>query len=260
MITQLQFNNKSLIREYKSKSQIVRILSEDWVEKNVYCPYCLNKNLRKFENNHKSGDFICEDCGNIFELKSSKNKFSKKVIDGEYFTMINSIESNNTPNFYLLNYDEDFFVKNLIIIPKLFVSKSIIEKRKPLSENAKRAGWIGCNILLDNVPFDGKIKLIDDERVINPKKIKKQIRKFSFLQKYPSDLRGWTLDVWKCLENLSKEEFSLKEIYGYEIALKKLHKNNNYVKPKIRQQLQILRDFNLIKFLGKGKYRILDFH
>jgi type II restriction enzyme len=38
----------------------------------------------------------------------------------------------------------------------------MIEKRKPLSSTARRAGWIGCNILLDTIPTSGKIFYIKD--------------------------------------------------------------------------------------------------
>ena len=32
--------NTDLISNYKSNSQISRVLTEDWVEKNMYCPIC----------------------------------------------------------------------------------------------------------------------------------------------------------------------------------------------------------------------------
>lgn len=37
---------------------------------------------------------------------------------------------------------KDLRVKNFIMVPKHFFSTEIVEKRKPLSENAKRAGWV----------------------------------------------------------------------------------------------------------------------
>jgi type II restriction enzyme len=46
----------------------------------------------------------------------------------------------------------------------------------------------------------------------------------------------------KCIESLHKNEFTLQEIYDFESALKQKYPNNNFIKDKIRQQLQLLRD------------------
>jgi hypothetical protein len=40
------------------------------------------------------------------------------------------------------------------------------------------------------------------------------------------------------------------------ISQSKLHPNNTHVRDKIRQQLQVLRDLNLLDFLGSGSYRL----
>ena len=42
------------------------------------------------------------------------------------------------------------------MVPKHFFVPDIIEKRKPLAETARRAGWIGCNIVLKNIPNEGR--------------------------------------------------------------------------------------------------------
>jgi type II restriction enzyme len=44
------------------------------------------------------------------------------------------------------------------------------------------------------------------------------------------------------IEKLNKKEFTLDEIYSFEHELKLKHPENNNIKPKIRQQLQFLRD------------------
>ena len=48
---------------------------------------------------------------------------------------------------------------------------------------------------------------------------------------------------------------TLEELYEYENELHIRHPQNNNIKPKIRQQLQFLRDKGFIEFLGNGKYR-----
>ena len=58
-----------------------------------------------------------------------------------------------------------------------------------------------------------------------------------------------------CVDKINYEEFSLKDVYQFENILKAKHPNNNFVKDKIRQQLQLLRDKGIIEFLGNGKYK-----
>jgi type II restriction enzyme len=69
------------------------------------------------------------------------------------------------------------------------------------------------------------------------------------------EAKGWTLDVLRCVDQINSNEFSLDEVYKFEEILKSKHPDNNFVKDKIRQQLQILRDMNVIEFISRGKYR-----
>ena len=68
--------------------------------------------------------------------------------------------------------------------------------------------------------------------------------------------RGWTLDVLNGIRSLGKNRFNLVDAYTLEAHLSRLHPANRHVQPKIRQQLQILRDLGLLDFLGKGAYRL----
>ena len=76
----------SLAAGYKSSTQIARVLTEDWVGRNVYCPICGRPVIHHYENNRPVADFYC-DCGSQFELKSKHSadgSIGKKVSDGEY--------------------------------------------------------------------------------------------------------------------------------------------------------------------------------
>ena len=57
------------------------------------------------------------------------------------------------------------------------------------------------------------------------------------------------------MNRLPQSEFALDDIYSFEDALKQKHPQNKNVKPKIRQQLQMLRDKGFVEFLGNGQYR-----
>lgn len=72
----------------------------------------------------------------------------------------------------------------------------------------------------------------------------------------PPLLRGWTVNVLGKVRRLRKRQFSLQELYEFETELQLLHAHNLNIWPKIRQQLQVLRDIGLIKFNGQGKYTL----
>ena len=70
-------------------------------------------------------------------------------------------------------------------------------------------------------------------------------------------LGGWKLSVFDCLLKVKEDNFELSNIYKFEDMLHKQYPENQYVRDKIRQQLQELRDLGLIEFLGQGQYRKL---
>ena len=248
--------NQSLAKNYKSPSQIIRVLSEDWVASHSYCPNCNTQPLAEFTNNQPVADFYCSKCNEEYELKSKKAKLSNIINDGAYDTMIERINSDNNPNFFFLTYSAQLSVNNFLIIPKQFFKSDMIVKRKPLSVTAKRAGWVGCNIDLRQVPESGKVFLVKNQQVIPRNNVTEQFQKTLFLRKQSTASRGWTLDVWQCIDRL-EDSFSLNQVYAFADLLKLKHPDNHHIKDKIRQQLQMLRDRGIIEFLGRGHYRKL---
>lgn len=258
IIMNLSMYQKEVLQNYKSNSQIARVLTEDWFNREMYCPCCLNEGVNDFPNNQKGSDFFCERCKNEFQLKASKNKFGRKVVDGEYNTMMGVISRDNSPNFFLMNYDNsNWVVQNLFLIPKFFVSVSMIEKRTPLSKNAKRAGWVGCNFLLDRLPGEGKIQIVKNEKIMERNIINKVWRKMFFMDSKRPEFKGWASDVLKCVEELDSK-FKLEDVYRYNRYLKELHPMNNNIHAKIRQQLQVLRDNKILRFDARGEYSKVD--
>lgn len=249
----LNFNLK-FAEGYTSNSQIARVLTENWVKENSYCPSCGEKPITEYENNRPVADFYCKKCSEEFELKSKNGKLSSIINDGAYDSMIRRITSDTNPNFFFLTYTSKNTVDNFIIIPKQFFTPEIIIKRKPLSDTAKRAGWIGCNIDISNISELGKIFLINDSKIINPELVQKAFNKTDFLRGKSIESKGWILDTLNCIEKIPTQEFSLKDIYNFENDLKLKYPNNNFIKDKIRQQLQFLRDKGIIEFNGRGTY------
>lgn len=248
--------NTLLANSYLSNSQIARVLTENWVKENSFCPNCGACEISQYSNNKPVADFFCSFCREDFELKSKNGKLGRKINDGAYSKMIERIESQENPNFFFLTYNrKDYLVNNFLIIPKHFFQSEIIEKRKPLAETAKRANWIGCNIDLQQIPDLGRIFLIKNSIIADKIDVLETWSKTVLLRNKSVEAKGWTLDVLKCIDKISSNEFSLDDIYKFEGELKLKHPENNFVKDKIRQQLQCLRDMNIIEFVSKGKYR-----
>lgn len=249
--------NTNLAENYHSNSQKIRVMSENWIQDNVYCVKCGHK-LVHFENNKPVGDFYCKYCKEEFELKSNQTKLGKIIADGAYTTMIEKIDNDRVPNFLYLNYNIlDYSIENLIVIPKHYFTKSIIIKRTPLRETARRAGWVGCNIDVSAIPLNGRIYLIQNKQIIDKEVVIHNFNKMLFLRNQKEELRGWLLDIMKCIELLGQNQFNIDEIYAFEEVLKIKHPNNNNIKAKIRQQLQILRDYKYLTFIGRGVYKLL---
>ncbi|TET89618.1 MAG: dam-replacing family protein [Methanomassiliicoccales archaeon] len=158
-----------------------------------------------------------------------------------------------------MHYTRDAWkVLNLFMIPSHFISLTAIQERRPLRPTARRSGWVGCNILLDRLPTDGWIPIIEDGSIRKDTDVRDDWRRFSFLKDSTVSSRGWTSDVLACVRRLGKNEFSLRDLYAFEEKLRELHPKNKHIRPKIRQQLQILRDKCFLRFIGRGLYRVLE--
>jgi type II restriction enzyme len=250
--------NKTVAVGYKSGAQISRILTEDWVARNSYCPSCGNNDLTQYENNRPVADFHCAKCLQQFELKGAARPFGNKIVDGSYETMISRLQSNDNPNFFFLSYStNNWKVNNFLIIPRHYFTPSIIEKRPPLQESARRAGWVGCNILISQIPEAGRLFLVKDSQILDRADIVQKWSRTAFLSQKDNDSKGWLIDLMNCLDRIQADSFTLDEVYSFERELQLKHPDNNHIKDKIRQQLQVLRDKGVIDFYSRGKYRKL---
>src|SRR5438874_10561239 len=242
---------------YTSGSQAARVRTERWVRDWVYCPNCGGPTISAFPNNSPVADFFCSSCNEEYELKSQKNRFGNKVLDGAFRTKCERLAASNNPNLFLLNYDlRQLSVANFFVVPKHFFVREIIEERKPLAATARRAGWIGSNILLNQIPEAGKIFIVRNSQLEPRESVLAKWRRTLFLRDEGLEARGWLIEVMKCVEMIGKREFQLDDVYTFEAQLSGLYPDNQNVRPKIRQQLQVLRDRGYLDFVSRGSYRL----
>ncbi len=254
----IKLGNYDTVR-YQSGSQVARIISEEWIEREMYCPSCNSPSLDRLPHGTKVIDFRCPSCLEVYQVKSSRRSFGNKVMDSAYGPMINAVNENRSPNLMIMHYSIDSWtVQDLILIPRQLIIPSIIEKRNELGPNAERKGWIGCNIVISSIPSASRLFAVKNFQAKNPNDIRTEWKRFEFAKEMNSENRGWIFDVLRSIQSIGKQQFTILEAYEFEEELSILHPNNQNVRPKIRQQLQLLRDRDIIRFIGRGIYELND--
>ncbi|HEX4350615.1 MAG TPA: hypothetical protein VH251_09510, partial [Verrucomicrobiae bacterium] len=92
--------------------------------------------------------------------------------------------------------------------------------------------------------------------IVPPEEVRKKFQRLKPLKELSIQDRGWTLDVLNIVHRLGKKEFSNADVYAFERELETLHPGNRHIKDKIRQQLQQLRDRNLLLHVGRNCWRL----
>lgn len=241
---------------YKSAAQWTRVVTEAWTSGNMYCPACVSNKLIDTANNTEAVDFVCGRCEEEYQLKAKSGVFGRKIVDAGYNAMVRKIDKDRLPHFLFLGYNKSHYtVNDLVLVPNFCLGPSAIEARKPLSPTARRAGWVGCNIILDSVPPEGKIPIISSGSIAAKETVRKKFQQVKPLENLSVKMRGWTLDVLTVLRSIDRREFTLKQAYSFETVLSQMHPDNRHVRDKIRQQLQVLRDLGYLQFVKRGVYR-----
>ena len=149
-------------------------------------------------------------------------------------------------------------------MPSHSFTPAIIDPRKPFGPLARRAGWQRCNILIGQAPLAGRIPFIRTGLHIPKATVLEQwrstrrrraVRASSILRETKQTARGWLLAVMNAVEAIGRPEFTRDDVYAHEANLSVLYPGNNNARPKIRQQLQMLRDRGWLAFNGRGTYR-----
>ncbi len=243
----------NLATGYASRAQQARRITEDWIGRNGYCLRCDSNRLSPTAANTRTRDFVCEKCSHGYELKSKLGTFSNKILDGAYGAMLKTIREGRTPTFLLLEYSQSWSIQQLRAIHHSLITETAIQPRNPLSASARRAGWVGCHIVLPAIATQGQIPMMING-ALSPKSVTRNaFAKLERLSTLSLSNRTWAAAILKLTEQLDRK-FSLQDMYKFEKELQFLFPNNRHIRPKIRQQLQVLRDADMIMFCGGGIY------
>lgn len=249
----------SLASAYRSKSQQARVVSESWGANELFCAACINDRLDSFKNNTAASDFQCATCRERYQLKSQSRPFARRVLGANYQKMCDAITAETAPSYYLLHYDSPtWMVQDLMLVPHLSITLSALVKRPPLRATARRANWEGYFLDLDRVPNAAKISVIQNGNERPRAQIRSDYARIAPVLALKQESRGWLLDVLRCVENVPTEIFHNHDVYAFAGELAALHPENHHVIPKIRQQLQALRDAGLIKHIERGVWQKIN--
>ncbi len=255
--------NPSVAVGYKSPAQKARVITESWATANLYCPACTSDRLGPLRPNAKVIDYLCSNCTARYQLKSTAGSFGGSVINSSYAAKMEAIQSGRVPHYAFLRYSSQrWVVTDLFIVPGYFFTPAVIEERPPLRPTARRAGWIGSNILLRALLPDARISVVRGGQALPAEDVRKAWNQFSFFGTVEEAKGGWGADTLMCVREMQRateiNEFTLQDFYrAFESRLGALHPENRNVQAKILQQLQVLRDNKVLRFLSGGRYRVL---
>ena len=127
------------------------------------CPKCKNnRTLRKLPNSFKCADIIFDFCGYLAQIKTKNTKnldnIPKEINGAAWKPQKERMDAGiYFPLYLVLKFDKKYSVYYLA---SDLQEEEMFVKRKPLSDNARRAGWTGFKIVLEDKVVSYKDRLV----------------------------------------------------------------------------------------------------
>src|SRR5580704_10020147 len=142
----------SLTSRFVSAAQATRVALETWASFNLYCLNCERDELDQLPDNTPVSDFECYLCKSRYQLKGKNGRLGKKIPGAAYRPTIDAIRAGAMPEYVLVEFDTRFATVVFVdAFPGRLITEERVEPRKPLSASARRAGWQGCNIIVEGL-------------------------------------------------------------------------------------------------------------
>jgi len=116
-------------------------------------------------------------------------------------------------------------------------------------------GGLDVMLNISNVPESGKDFHYQNQKEVDKQNVVANYSRTKSIKTTNIESRVWIMDVLNCVDRINTVDFSLNQVYQFEKELQMKHPDNKFVKDKIRQQLQYLRDKGFIDFTTRGNYR-----
>ncbi|MCJ7733196.1 MAG: DpnI domain-containing protein [Anaerolineales bacterium] len=133
------------------------------IVKHCKCPQCKRPNtLKRLRANFRCADIICDFCGYIAQVKSQTKKnideLPSSILGAAWGPQRERMESGIYFPLFIVLVNENkfsiFYLPSDLQIPELFIP------RKPLSKDARRAGWQGFRYDLSVIPNGAIIRVV----------------------------------------------------------------------------------------------------
>lgn len=147
------FFGPSPAEHYASRARAAGIMVETWAEHNLYCLNCPSDELSRLPVNAVVADLVCAECQRRYQVKGRNGRFGATVTGAAYEPLLNAARDGAMPDYVLVEYDPRFSIVVFASgIPGRFITAERVVPRRPLRPGAKRAGWRGCTIRIDDLP------------------------------------------------------------------------------------------------------------
>ena len=130
------------------------------------CPKCKKeKTFKQLPANFKCVDIICDFCGYLAQVKTSKvrdiEKVPKTILGAAWGPQKERMDAGiYFPLYIVLESELNSSKFSIFYLPVDYQDKEIFKPRKPLSSKAKRAGWQGFNFDLSSLIGEGVIRKV----------------------------------------------------------------------------------------------------
>src|SRR5207245_5636463 len=182
---------RACLVRYEAASQRARVGTESWGAANFSLPACESPRLQSAPQGTAAIDYVCPSCDSPFQLKSQSRPLGTRIVDAAYSEMKRAILEDRTPNLFVLHYDLDSWaVRTVLLVPHFALALSAVERRKPLAPTARRAGWVGCNILLDKIPVHARIPVVSEGTPQPSQQVRPSYNRLHPSEKLQVDRRG----------------------------------------------------------------------
>jgi type II restriction enzyme len=150
---------------------VARLVLETWAEFNLFCLACESDSLVRLGPNTPVADFECANYAARYQVKGKDGRFGSVIPGAGYGPMIAAVRAAVCPDYVLIEYDRRFAT---VVFGMAIRGSSITEDRviarAPLKSTAKRAGWIGCNVRIDDLPTVAVV----EPHVVDRMKVRKE--------------------------------------------------------------------------------------
>jgi len=227
----------------------------DFLNPKVKCSIITRINLRDFALGASSLPTVLQ------LVKSGWNLFSLPLIHAKLYIFDNSTvlvtSANSTFSGLTRSLECGIAVRNsevIINIRKLLLG-GLGSDVKPFKHSIRDLESLNAPVSL----YKEAVKKYEDQAMIDLlSKPDDYVISFFKKDEFMDAFTGWRKLTLGAIIQLDKPNFNLDELYRISapLALKSYPSNVNW-EAKLRQQLQILRDMGLIKFVSRGKYSCL---